>query len=225
MSIKIQLHALGIFQENCYVLVDEATNQAVIVDPGQDPDEVIEAIQGLDVVSIIITHAHLDHIAGLREVKQAAPQAKVMIHEVEKDWLVDPELNGSARYPEYIDPIDGPGADVILQHGDQIALGEHRLEVRFTPGHSPGHVVFVGAGFVIAGDTLFNNGIGRTDLPGGDTALLIKSIREQLYTLPEETIVYPGHGPSTTIGRERKSNWAVNDQGDLLSGGSNVQWT
>ncbi|ASS77172.1 metal-binding protein [Tumebacillus algifaecis] len=223
--MKIHTFVLGMFQENCYLLVDEATNQAVIVDPGQDPDEVIAAIKGLDVVGIWITHAHLDHIAGLREVKAAAPNAKVMIHEVEKDWLTDPLLNGSARYPDYIDPIDGPGADVLLKHGDSVTLGEHKMEVRFAPGHSPGHVVFVGDGFVLAGDTLFNNGIGRTDLPGGDTAQLIQSIREQLYTLPEDTTVYSGHGPTTTIGRERQSNWAVNDKSDLLSGGPNVQWT
>lgn len=225
MSLNIHTFVLGMFQENCYLVVDDATKQAVIIDPGQDPDEVIEAIEGLDVVGIWITHAHLDHIAGLREVKEAAPNAKVLIHEVEKDWLTDPALNGSERYPEYIDPIDGPGADALIAHGDTLTIGEHKLEVRFAPGHSPGHVVFVGDGFVLAGDTLFNNGIGRTDLPGGDMPQLIKSIREQLYTLPEDTVVYSGHGPTTTIGRERKSNWAVNDQSDLLSGGSNVQWT
>jgi hydroxyacylglutathione hydrolase len=226
LSIKIHTFVLGLFQENCYLLVDEATNQAVVVDPGQDPDEVIEAIQGLDVVGIWITHAHLDHIAGLKEVKEAAGEkAKIMIHEAEKDWLTDPMLNGSARYPEYFDPITGPGADVLLKHGDVVRLGGHKLEVRYAPGHSPGHVVFVGDGFVLAGDTLFKGGIGRTDLPGGDTAQLIRSIREQLYTLPEETIVYSGHGLTTTIGRERKSNWAVNDHGDLLSDGPNVRWT
>lgn len=225
MSLNIHTFVLGMFQENCYLLVDDATKQAVIIDPGQDPDEVIDAIEGLDVVGIWITHAHLDHIAGLGEVKEAAPNAKVLIHEVEKDWLTDPALNGSARYPEYIDPIDGPGADALIQHGDTLTIGEHKLEVRFAPGHSPGHVVFVGDGFVLAGDTLFNNGIGRTDLPGGDMPQLIKSIREQLYTLPEDTVVYSGHGPTTTIGHERKTNWAVNDQSDLLSGGSNVQWT
>ncbi|ARU63986.1 metal-binding protein [Tumebacillus avium] len=223
--MNIHTFVLGMFQENCYLVVDDATKQAVIIDPGQDPDEVIEAIEGLDVVGIWITHAHLDHIAGLGEVKAAAPNAKVLIHEVEQDWLTDPALNGSERYPEYIDPIDGPGADGLIAHGDLLAIGEHKLEVRFAPGHSPGHVVFVGDGFVLAGDTLFNNGIGRTDLPGGDMPQLIQSIREQLYTLPEDTVVYSGHGPTTTIGRERKSNWAVNDQSDLLSGGSNVQWT
>lgn len=206
---------LGMFQTNCYLLVDEATKQAVIIDPGQDPDALLRAIEGLNVIGIWITHAHLDHIAGLAEVK-AATGAEILIHEIEKDWLTDPDLNGSSRYPEYIDPVTGPAADRTLQAGDILHLGDTRFEVRFLPGHSPGHVVFVTDGMVFAGDTLFNNSIGRTDLPGGDTALLIQGIREQLYTLPPDTIVYPGHGPETTIHHERQHNWAVNDTTDLL---------
>jgi hydroxyacylglutathione hydrolase len=215
--MKVHTFPLGVFQTNCYLLVDEETEQAAIIDPGQDPDPLLAAIEGLNVVGIWLTHAHLDHIAGLAEVK-AATGAEVLIHENEKDWLTDPMLNGSGRYPEYIEPITGPSADRLLKAGDVLMLGNTKFEVRFAPGHTPGHVVFVTDGMVFAGDTLFYGSIGRTDLPGGNTAQLVKSIREQLYTLPEDTVVYPGHGPETTIGRERKENWAVNDKTDLLQG-------
>lgn len=222
----MQIHTLplGMFQTNCYLLVDEATKQAVVIDPGQDPDALLEALKGLHLVGIWLTHGHLDHIAGVQEVKDATG-APVFIHEIEKDWLTDPRLNGSGNYPEYFEPITGPAPDHLLKAGDTLMLGDTKFEVRFAPGHTPGHLVFVTDGVVFAGDTLFYDGIGRTDLYGGDTAQLINSIRTQLYTLPEETMVYPGHGPETTIGRERKSNWAVNDRGDLLDGsGPNVQW-
>jgi glyoxylase-like metal-dependent hydrolase (beta-lactamase superfamily II) len=215
--MKIHTFVLGMFQTNSLLLVDEATKQAVVIDPGQDPDALLAAIEGLDVIGIWLTHGHLDHIAGVEEVK-AATGAPIMIHELEKDWLTDPMLNGSGRYPDHFDPIIAPPADRLLKEGDVLTLGEQRFEVRFTPGHTPGHVVFVTDGVVIAGDTLFYDGIGRTDMPGGSTEDLIKSIREQLYTLPEDTVVYPGHGPATTIKREREHNWAVNDRTDILQG-------
>jgi hydroxyacylglutathione hydrolase len=222
--MKIHTFALGMFQTNCYLLVDEETQEAVVIDPGQDPDALLAALEGLNVVGIWLTHAHLDHIAGLAEVK-AATGAPILIHELEKDWLTDPLLNGSGRYPGYFDPITGPAADRLLQAGDVLTFGKQKFEVRFTPGHTPGHVSFVTEGMVFAGDTLFYDGIGRTDLPGGDAKALIQSIRQQLYTLPKETVVYPGHGPSTTIGRERESNWAVNDRTDILQGGFGVSWS
>ena len=222
--MDVHIFSLGLFQTNCYLIVDPATKDAVIVDAGQDPDELLEAAKGLNVKEIWLTHAHLDHIAGLEQIK-AATGAKVLIHEIEKDWLTDPNLNGSARYAGHMDPITGPGADGHFAHGDTLTVGSYQFEVRFTPGHTPGHVVFVTDGMVFAGDTLFQNGIGRTDLYGGDAPALIKSIREQLYTLPVDTVVYPGHGPETTVGYERQNNWAVNDKGDILSDGPNVRWT
>jgi glyoxylase-like metal-dependent hydrolase (beta-lactamase superfamily II) len=205
------------FQTNCYLLVDEGSKEAVVIDPGQDPDALLSAIaeQGLKVTGIWLTHAHLDHIAGVGEVK-AATGAPILVHEIEKEWLTNPMLNGSGRYPEYFEPITGPAADGFVAAGDVLKLGAQSFEVRFTPGHTPGHVVFVTEGMVFAGDTLFNNGIGRTDMPGGNTAQLVKSIREQLYTLPHDTVVFCGHGPETTIVHERQHNWAVNDQTDLL---------
>ncbi|MBL0387655.1 MBL fold metallo-hydrolase [Tumebacillus sp. ITR2] len=221
--MQVQIFALGMFQTNGYLLVDEGSKQAVVIDPGQDPDALLSAIeeQGLKVIGIWLTHAHLDHIAGVGELKEATG-APVLVHEIEKDWMTDPMLNGSGRYTEYFEPITGPAADRFVAAGDLLKLGDTEFEVRFTPGHTPGHVVYVTEGMVFAGDTLFNNGIGRTDMPGGDTAQLVKSIREQLYTLPEETVVFCGHGPETTIGHERKNNWAVNDQTDLLQGGGGM---
>lgn len=213
--MNVHTFPLGLFQTNCYVLHDERSNEAVIIDAGQDPNVLIKFVRDMNVKAIWLTHAHLDHIAGLAEIKEATG-APVLIHAIEKDWLTDPLLNGSARFPEYTEPITGPGADGFFEHGDILTVGGSRVEVRFTPGHTPGHVVFVTEGMVLAGDTLFQNGIGRTDLPGGDLQMLIRSIREQLYTLPEDTIVYPGHGPETTIGFERKYNWAVNDRTDIV---------
>lgn len=222
--MQVQIFALGMFQTNCYLLVDEASKEAVVIDPGQDPDALLSAIeeQGLKVVGIWLTHAHLDHIAGLGELKELTG-APIYIHELETGWLTDPMLNGSGRHPGYFELITGPAADRFLAHGDTLHLGAQEFDVRFAPGHTPGHVVFVTEGMVFAGDTLFNNGIGRTDLFGGNTADLIKSIREQLYTLPNDTVVFSGHGPETTIGHERVHNWAVNDRTDLLQGGGGVR--
>jgi hydroxyacylglutathione hydrolase len=222
--MNVHIFTLGMFQTNCYLLVDETTNDAVVIDVGQDPGELLEAVDGLNLKEIWLTHCHSDHIAGVQALKDKTG-AKVLVHEIEKDWLTDPSLNRSNLYSQYFDPITGPAPDRLLQTGDILTLGEQKFEVRFLPGHTPGHVVFVTEGMVFAGDTLFQNGIGRTDLPGGDTAQLIQGIREQLYTLPEETAVFPGHGPETEIGFERKNNWAVNDRGDLLNGGAGVSWT
>ena len=215
--MNVHTFPLGLFQTNCYVLHDEPSNEAVIIDA--EPSSVlIKFVKGMNVKGIWLTHAHLDHIAGLAEIKEATG-APVLIHAIEKDWLTDPILNGSARFPEYLKPITGPGADGFFDHGDILTVGDNRIEVRFTPGHTPGHVVFVTEGMVLAGDTLFQNGIGRTDLFGGDAPTLIRSIREQLYTLPVDTLVYPGHGPETTIGYERQNNWAVNDRTDVVREG------
>ena len=125
--MKIQTFVLGMFQTNCYLLIDEATKQAAVIDPGQDPDELLEALEGLELVGIWLTHGHLDHIAGVEEVKQATG-APILIHELEKDLLTDPLLNGSGRYPDHFDPIITSPADRLLKAGDVLTLGEHKIE-------------------------------------------------------------------------------------------------
>ncbi|BCJ85773.1 MBL fold metallo-hydrolase [Effusibacillus dendaii] len=208
--MHIQGFALGAFQTNCYVLTDEDHKTAIIIDPGYGPDIVLDAVDGYKVEHILLTHAHLDHIGGLQQLKQATG-APISIHINEKDWLTDPMLNGSGRWPQISGPITGPAADRFVAEGDKIQFADTEISVLFVPGHSPGSVAYVAGDQVFAGDTLFFGSIGRTDLPGGDHDTLIDSIRRKLYVLPNQTIVYPGHGPETTIERERQSNPFVRD--------------
>ncbi|WP_018131961.1 MBL fold metallo-hydrolase [Effusibacillus pohliae] len=208
--MHVQWFSLGAFQTNCYVLTDESTRTAIVIDPGYNPDIVLDAVDGYRVTHILLTHAHLDHIGGLRQLKEATG-APIYIHENEKEWLTDPMLNGSGRWPQLGGPITGPAADGFVAEGDTIPFAGRKLSVLFVPGHSPGSVAYLLQDQVFAGDTLFYGSIGRTDLPGGDFDTLINSIRSKLYTLPPNTVVYPGHGPETTIERERKSNPFVRD--------------
>ncbi|MFC4767327.1 MBL fold metallo-hydrolase [Effusibacillus consociatus] len=203
--MHIQGFALGAFQTNCYVVTDEGTRTALVIDPGYNPEIVLDAIDDYKVTHILLTHAHLDHIGGLGKLKEVTG-APIYIHENEKDWLTNPMLNGSGRWPQLGGPITDPAADHFVAEGDKIPFAGRELSVVFVPGHSPGSVAYILEDQVFAGDTLFYGSIGRTDLPGGDFDTLITSIRTKLYTLPPQTVVYPGHGPETTVEREKKLN-------------------
>jgi glyoxylase-like metal-dependent hydrolase (beta-lactamase superfamily II) len=167
----------------------------------------LECVQdhGLRPQALILTHTHVDHIAGVREVLAAFPGLGLLVHPAEKEWLWDPMLNLSAMSGE---PITTPEATGYVNEGDVSALGETSWRILHTPGHSPGGITIYHepSGTALVGDSLFAGSIGRTDFPGGDLATLERSIREKLYTLPDSVTVYPGHGPRTTIGRERKTN-------------------
>jgi len=202
MDVKIVSRPLGMWQTNFYVLANEETKEAVVIDPGYGEEEIVRLIQPYQVKAILLTHAHLDHIGGVAKTKELTG-APIYIHESVQDWLTNPALNMSLGYGQ---PIDGPAADELLQDGRRLQLAGFDIEVRHTPGHTPGCVSFVLDGVVFAGDTLFQGSIGRTDFPGGDFEQLASSIREKLYTLPDDTIVYPGHGPATTIGVEKRYN-------------------
>jgi glyoxylase-like metal-dependent hydrolase (beta-lactamase superfamily II) len=197
---------LGPLQANCYLLFNKE-KECIVFDPGGEGKRLIDYIsqEGLKPLAILLTHAHFDHIGAVEEARNhwGIP---VYIHEQEKDWLVEPGLNGSARYP--MEPISGKPADHLFTKEEKIEIGPFELELLETPGHSPGSLSYYirEMNSVLSGDALFHYGIGRTDLPGGDYSTLIRSIHEKLFALPDETAVFPGHGTRTTIGEEKANN-------------------
>lgn len=201
------LHILpaGMNQTNCYIVGCDETMRGAVIDPGGDGERIVQQIKhsGLDIEYVLITHAHFDHIGAVAEVVEAT-QAKLALHPDEKPLL---EAGGGASmWGLKVNP--SPPPDMELSQGQEIDLGTLTLEVLLTPGHSPGGVTFYEAdeGVAFVGDVLFSSGIGRTDLYGGDSATLMRSIKDVLFALPEDTIIYPGHGPSTTVAREKRTN-------------------
>lgn len=204
---------VGLLQENCYILGCEKTRRGVIIDPGDSARTILKIVsqQGLTIDQILLTHAHFDHVLALEAV-QHYTGAPFLLHAADLPILHDVPARVSLWLDTEIDPLPEP--DGFLEHGQVIEFGEEKLEVRFTPGHAPGHVVFVhqAGRQVFGGDTLFQGSIGRYDLPLADGPTLIRSIREQIFTLADDFVVYPGHGPATTIGEERLHNPFVGEQ-------------
>jgi hydroxyacylglutathione hydrolase len=205
-AMILKMLAVGPFAANCYIVGSTSTKQGMIIDPGADADTIIKTIQqtGLSIFTIVITHAHMDHVGALREVQQKT-NARFAIHEAEKGFVFSTPMRMLTSLG--VSPVKSPPKpDRLLRDGDLIDLGDLHFEVLYTPGHSSGGICLLGHGVVFSGDTLFKFGIGRTDFPGMSHERLIKSIGEKLMVLPDETIVYPGHGPPTTIGDERRVN-------------------
>lgn len=189
--------------ENSYVAWEGP--ECVVVDPGFEPDLIIEFIASrkLSVAAILNTHGHVDHIAGNAAMKQAYPHAPIIIGRGDAIMLTDAHANMSANYGL---PITSPPADRLLDDGETLEVAGFKFDVMEIPGHSPGHVVFYQQGFLLGGDVLFRESIGRTDFPGGSLDQLLSGIRTKLWPLPDDTIVYPGHNEPTTIGHEKRFN-------------------
>ncbi|MEE8470749.1 MAG: MBL fold metallo-hydrolase [Dehalococcoidia bacterium] len=198
---------VGPFASNCFVVGSEETRKGIIIDPGADASAILDVVSsfGLSIVLIVATHNHVDHVGALAEVKEVT-KADYAVHEA------DAEVMESSGFGRMFGLVTGrsskapSGPDRLLRDGDVIDAGDLSFTVVHTPGHSPGGISLLGDGIVFSGDTLFNLGIGRSDLPGGDYATLIKSIVTRLMVLPDDTKVYPGHGSATTIGTERSRN-------------------
>ena len=194
---------VGPLSSNCYIVGSEASKEGMIIDPGDEAGVILRNVRdlGLAIKSIILTHAHIDHIGALKEVKEATG-AEVAIHTDEAKSLQEQSLSTmlGLSYPTPLPP------DRLLKDGDSVDIGDLHFLVLHTPGHSPGCICLLGQGVVFSGDTLFNYGIGRADLPGSNYSQLMNSIHTKLMTLPDNTTVYPGHGPETTIGAERSGN-------------------
>lgn len=195
----------GAFAENCYLVIDEQTRQCAVVDPGQEAGLILHKIEqeGAQAVAIWLTHAHVDHVLGVAEIARKT-EAIVWLHPADRQ-LYD-AVAEQASWFGLAAPEEQPVPDREMVPGQQVQVGGLRFDVRHAPGHSPGSVCLAGHGVVFSGDVLFAGSIGRTDLPGGDFETLIASIERELLSLPDDTIVYSGHGPETTIGRERRTN-------------------
>jgi glyoxylase-like metal-dependent hydrolase (beta-lactamase superfamily II) len=207
-DLQIQTIESQPFQENTYVVWRTGRSEAVVIDPGLEPELILDFLRevGLTPAAILNTHGHADHIGGNAALKQAFPEAPLIIGVNEARLLVDANANLSAPFGM---PIVSPAADRLVKEGDVVEAAGIRLEVLDIPGHSPGHVVFVYPGvprLVFGGDVLFRGSIGRYDFPGSDGDRLMRGIREKLYPLPGDTVVYPGHGPATTVGQEKQFN-------------------
>lgn len=189
---------------NCYIVGDEKTREAIVIDPGGNARDILDTLrrEQLKLVAIVATHAHFDHLFALAELR-AATRAPFLLHADEAPVLASASIG--ARLFGFVFGQPAP-AERLVRAGDVVRVGEIALQVLHTPGHSPGGMCLLHDKSVFVGDTLFQGGIGRTDLPGGDYGTLLRSIRDQLLTLPDDTTVYPGHGDATTIGEERQLN-------------------
>lgn len=198
--MEIQSFVTTPFAENAYVITD--AGEAMVIDPGEATPELLEAIEGFRVTTLVNTHAHIDHVGGNAEIKQRTG-AELVCHADAREMLAAVPMQGR-MFGMAVTP--SPEPDRLIAEGDTLRVGNVTLKIVDVPGHAPGHIALVGDGFVVSGDVLFAGSIGRTDLLGGDMEQLMESIRTRMLTLPDDTVVLSGHGPPTTIGAERATN-------------------
>jgi len=206
--MKIDRFVLGDYQTNCYILRRSETDKdCLIIDTGLEAGEMIDFLKRhrLNPLAVVLTHGHIDHIAGLIALRENYPAIKVCIHKLDATLLTEAEHNLSALAGV---SFKTKPADLLIEQGSIIEQAGIKLEVFHTPGHTPGGICLYSKdeGIVFVGDTLFADSVGRTDFPGGSMTSLISAIKQKLLTLPDETVVYPGHGPATSIGREKMYN-------------------
>ena len=210
--MKIDRLILGAYQTNCYILREsEAAKDCLIIDTGLEAGELVDFLQThkLNPAAVVLTHGHADHITGLVALRSQFPDIKVYIHKLDAEMLTGAKDNLSAMAGVL---FSSEPAGFSLQEGDVIEQANIKLDVLHTPGHTPGGICLYSKadGVVFVGDTLFADSVGRTDMPGGSATQLIKSIKEKLCILPDDTVVYPGHGPVTTIAQEKANNPFLN---------------
>lgn len=214
--MKLSVLTVGPLQENAYLLVDDETRTAVLVDPGAEGERLVEAVEstGATLREIWLTHAHFDHVGAVAELRRAWPEVVIRLHPADEPLYA----RASQSAASWGLPLEAPPpADQPLADGDVLSLGSYRFAVMHTPGHAPGHVTIHGHGIALVGDCLFRDSVGRTDLPLSDPAQLAASL-QRIAALPDETRVLPGHGPATTIGRERRENPFLNGAARVVGG-------
>ena len=208
--MKIRKYVLGVYQENAYLIIDEESKESIVIDPGENPVPILKTIESekLSVKYILNTHAHIDHVLGVSAVKEAT-NAPFYLNE--NDIPLLKALPKQAEMLGLSGNYEVPEVDGNIVEGDQFNIGLMKLGVLFTPGHSPGSVSFVTDGNLFAGDVIFAGSVGRVDLPGGSWEVLRTSIKDKFFPLDRNTVIYSGHGPESTIGKEIDSNPFLQD--------------